>query len=427
MLADTNLILDDAIKEFKSSRLVDKVASIFLLLLPIGIFTERSIMDIFFTIFALIASGSALSSFLGSSAMTKNYEISFRSKKHRVFLFCFCLFWSVCLASSPFSQMPVVAFQESLAWLRFPLFVLACLFWLPVRPSLFKLLIALSLMCLLGLCLVSYVEFLFNLNQWTVADNEDYSRLSWPYGDSIVGSVYAKFFVGPLIVAGYWSQSRSVTAMIGFRLLLFFWCCALVLSGERINTIIGLSVVFLFLINSKVLNNKELVLGLLFTCGIFIGAVLLNHTLFLKFLNFFDSISKIMSTGYGHLWMSGIEIWKENFWLGSGAATYRDLCEPFQNSNPLIQRCDNHPHNHYIQLLAETGLLGFLSFLALYLSLITLCHSNKKSVSGMWAVPLVFFFPIQSTGDFFGQWFNIMMWFSIGVTICFVEISERNA
>lgn len=425
MLAEANTIVDDTIKEFRSAGVVNKIASFSLLLLPICIFTERSILDIFFTIFALTASGSALGSWLGNNSATNDYYTSSRTKKIRVLLLCFCVFWSVCLASSFFSQISTLAIKESVAWLRFPLFVTACLFWLPARPNLFKSLIVLSLACLLGLCLVSYVEFVFNLNKWVEPDKGDYARLSWPYGDSIVGSVYGKFFVGSLIVAGYWSQNCGVKLRVGFRLILLFWCIALISTGERINTLTGLSSVFLVLFFSNIINVKEMAAAILIACVILATAFSLNYALFIKFSDFFIIISDIMNTGYGHLWMSGIEIWLENFWLGSGTATYRDLCEAFQNSNPLIQRCDNHPHNYYIQLLAETGILGCLSFLAVYWSLITLCRGSNPKFAGVGAIPLIFFFPIQSTGDFFGQWFNLMLWFSIGIAICFVEISER--
>jgi O-antigen ligase len=172
---------------------------------------------------------------------------------------------------------------------------------------------------------------------------------------------------------------------------------------------------------------KELIVGVFF-CGLLVMSVaMLNNLYLLKYFNFLQQILDIRNTGYGHLWASGLLIWQENFWFGAGTATYRDLCSTYQVIIPAINRCDNHPHNYFVQLLAETGIVGFVGFLALYSALVWNAVSTKGPSIGIWIIPLIFFFPLQSTGDFFGQWFNIMMWFTIGVTLCFVEIYQKDA
>ena len=61
--------------------------------------------------------------------------------------------------------------------------------------------------------------------------------------------------------------------------------------------------------------------------------------------------------------------------LGHGPKLFRFECKNDKYSTG-IKPCDTHPHNFYIQLLAETGLFGF-SFLAglfLYFSYLMLRH-----------------------------------------------------
>jgi len=91
-------------------------------------------------------------------------------------------------------------------------------------------------------------------------------------------------------------------------------------------------------------------------------------------------------------------------------------------------RCDNHPHNYYIQMLAETGILGFITGVFMICTIIwTLFRAgraNNQNVTAATAfiVPLGLFFPIQSTADFFGQWNNIFMWSAVALSMASVNL-----
>ena len=43
--------------------------------------------------------------------------------------------------------------------------------------------------------------------------------------------------------------------------------------------------------------------------------------------------------------------------IGLGPGNYRFIC-PTYNFDPAVFRCDNHPHNFYVQFLVETGVVG---------------------------------------------------------------------
>ena len=53
-------------------------------------------------------------------------------------------------------------------------------------------------------------------------------------------------------------------------------------------------------------------------------------------------------------------------------------------------------------------------------------RSNRDNVVAATAVvlPLALFFPIQSTGDFFGQWNNIFLWSSVALALASVEATK---
>ena len=77
----------------------------------------------------------------------------------------------------------------------------------------------------------------------------------------------------------------------------------------------------------------------------------------------------------------------------------------------------------HIQVFAETGIIGYILFVLMFYNIIKICYKGKVSnrdclmASTSIIIPLAFFFPIQQTGSFFGQWGNLFMWFAIALAI----------
>jgi len=77
----------------------------------------------------------------------------------------------------------------------------------------------------------------------------------------------------------------------------------------------------------------------------------------------------INSTNYAVIerlahWQSALEMWRQHFWTGVGLGCY----EPAYPAVALINwpLALGHAHNTYLNLLAETGLIGFLAYLVLW-------------------------------------------------------------
>ena len=128
--------------------------------------------------------------------------------------------------------------------------------------------------------------------------------------------------------------------------------------------------------------------------------------------------------------MGGVEAFKTAPVFGIGPANYRYLCFDVVPKE-FVAVCNNHPHNYYTQILGEVGLVGFVLAFLFYISLVA--HGvrgwKKNHHSLNWAVgfvvPLAFLFPLQSTGDFFGQWFNIFMWTGLGTAVGIATLPNK--
>ncbi len=65
---------------------------------------------------------------------------------------------------------------------------------------------------------------------------------------------------------------------------------------------------------------------------------------------------------FKELWPLGWRMFLENPVLGSGVGTYKEMYQSLGVDLPFHKIDINHPHNIYLQLLCETGLIGFILF-----------------------------------------------------------------
>ena len=85
--------------------------------------------------------------------------------------------------------------------------------------------------------------------------------------------------------------------------------------------------------------------------------------------------------------------------------------------------CNTHPHSIVLQLISETGLIGFLFLISFYIYLfkfliISQKINNKKLGLGMYIVVtslLINFFPLLPYGNFFHNWFSIVNFLPLGL------------
>jgi hypothetical protein len=226
---------------------------------------------------------------------------------------------------------------------------------------------------------------------------------------------------------------KSIFYLLFCYLFLLTTILALCLTGERSNAIRGFFCLILFIIfgDNKILKYKYLFLIL----SILLIIIVYNFSSIIQ--NRFNGqvISPIKENGlkktlinsqYGSHYITAIKIFKSYPILGVGNKNFRNECkkeEYFDSDYPLSNlRCATHPHQIYLELLSEHGLIGtiiilYIIFFILYKNI--KIYKGKKNLIHLSSILFVLqtFLPFIPSGSFFVSWTATIFWINFAVMI----------
>ena len=387
---------------------VDKGLTVFWLLGPFILLIERTPADLWLSLIAI--------AFVMRSVVRRDGSwVGSRWVRS-----CF-IFLAVCLVSSMLSSMPGYALQESLIWFRFPLFAMATVFWL-ARDR--RLLYAMILSTGVGMMIMTGI-----LTVEMIVEGQKGGRLTWPYDDLVPGNYLSKvglpaFTVMVAIAVG---GQRSFAGFMAIASLVTIVLS--VLTGERINFLIRACGGMLAGLVWRPKFTRLVILILIELGAVAVMFAFVDGLQSRFVAEVVAAVPTSASSDYYRVMGAGLVAFHEAPVLGLGPATYRDLCQGLVGHLAEF-RCDNHPHNFYIQFLAETGVVGFIAGILMIGSILfqTLVSGfrNRSNVvtATAFIIPLGLFFPIASMGDFFGQWNNIFLWSAVALSLAACNIGR---
>jgi len=244
------------------------------------------------------------------------------------------------------------------------------------------------------------------------------------------------------IVLGYilnFFKSQEIPKILGILIILTI-LVGIILTGERSNglkVLIGL-IVFICMIDYVKLRGKILIFLSILT--IFFLTINFSDYIKKRYVNGF--ISKIATKDardtfiasehnlYVKLYISGIHVFKNNPWFGVGNKNYRvETCDTKKNSIHKKYFCLTHPHQVYIEMLSEHGIIGTIVILSIFFYLMfriikKIKDSRNYIQAGCLAFLIINFIPLLPSGSFFSD-FNMTL-FMINFSLMYAINKETN-
>jgi len=356
------------------------------------------------------------------------------------YLIFFCIFISI---RSLFAKDVSFSLWSSITYCRFIIFIFAINFFLSKSSSLLENFSKSLCWAFVIVTLDGYFQYLTGHNIfWVPLENKDKLNILIR-NEAVIGSYLIRLL--PLMVAmliikidfkkNYWLVSFFLFAIF---LLIFF-------SGSRSSFFLSILFFFFLIFYLKEIRKYFIFIGILL---IIILSFLFPYNQKIRYsvnLSLIDPINTIFKISdkqredlkinnsiiiftpvYNSHYITAYKMFSDNKLFGQGTNMYRKIC----GDEKFIYNefsCTTHPHNFYMQLLAENGIIGFSMIFIIFLIIGRKLFQNhfqikfyKKSQRNFLANQFILFsvflnlWPIIPSGNFFGGWLSILIYLPAG-------------
>ena len=409
-------------------------ASVLLILIPPALISGPFLPDLFIVLISLI--------FL-FILNKKSQLFTLRSNFLRLSL----IFYFFLVLTSIFSDNFYESIKPSLTYVRFIFFSLAVVFILKNKKNFVKNFYLMVFITLIVLIFDGYFQFITGKNIFGFREHLRPDRLSGLFFDELIlGSYLGKIL--PIFCTFYVLNKDYFNRYYIFILVLLTYIL-IFLSGERsafLTTTLYLIMITPFLIGIKKTTALFLLIATIFAFLISTNKNIKSRYIDQMLMHTFGVATKatVFMPDHIGLFTSAIDIFKKNIFVGGGVKTFRINCKNTVNekltelkiSYPNIVFCNTHPHNYYLQLLAETGIIGFLfvsiifiklffDYLKQIYNLIKKDKSIKKQYVTILSGLIVYIWPLTTTGSFFNNWICSILFLQIGIYLYILQNESK--
>ena len=352
--------------------------------------------------------------------------------------FCLALIFTIyCLTiNSAMSIEPTETLAYSLFFIRWPIFAMALSYWiLNDIQSLKKFFVSLAVV-LFFIIFDTWWQFIFDQD---IFGFEKYTadRLTGPFKNNPhVGAWIAKLVLLPPMFLILYKKLKLQHYKNHLTYTFFIVSSILFLSvfitGERMALLLILANIFIMFIGialDKMFSIKKMVILLLISfCGILFFAYTFPDTTQRAYFSSIEKIFNWRTSDYGLVWQSAYDVWMQSPLFGVGLHKYREACENLgiygsSYLNAIGPGVCFHPHNISLQLLSETGIVGFIIILYngmcsnIFIAQNFLYKKLWLSFALVFNIIFTCFLPIASNTSFFANKYGAIIWLLIGVML----------
>jgi O-antigen ligase len=200
---------------------------------------------------------------------------------------------------------------------------------------------------------------------------------------------------------------------------------AVLLSGDRMALIFSLAAILVFCFIAAH-AQRALLIALPIFALVLAALLYFNPSIYNRQIGSTETVlERVNESVYGVIFKNALDVSSDNPVFGVGVHNYQAVCTEDKYGPLLVgpnnfKRCQGHPHNIYLQWLAETGGVGFALYGAFaVLVLMALVQAARNHRGDMLFVGLAValalrLWPLQTATSFYSSWSAAPLFLMLG-------------